>query len=68
MGSDNMEWEGDKRKQLALSFSRTHPQTHHGPAGTKQERREGIRGVITVDTRQDKEQKRKEGEAQRKIA
>lgn len=61
MGSDNMEWEGDKRKQLALSFSRTHPQTHRGPAGTKQERREGIRGIITVDTRQDKEQKRKKG-------
>lgn len=35
MGSDNTEREGDKRKQLALSFSRKHPQTHHHPTGTK---------------------------------
>lgn len=54
MGSDNMEWEGDKRKQLALSFSRAHPQTHHRPAGTKRETREDIRGIITDNTRQDK--------------
>ena len=59
MGSDNMEWEGDKRKQLALSFSRTHPQTHHHPTGAKREAREDIRGIVTDDTRQDKSQKRK---------
>lgn len=35
MGSDNMEREGDKRKQLAHSFPRTHPQTHRCPTGTE---------------------------------
>lgn len=54
MGSDNTEREGDKRKQLALSFSRTHPQTHHHPTGTMAETREDSRAIVMDGTRQGK--------------